>query len=231
MKHNKLRVQIVMPQTKSGFQVVVEPSTRIQSIIIEVAKKLGVNHLQSNIKLYKKLDRAPMEASSTINQNLVKDRDQLFVQISSTNSGWSYYTKTHDFETAHEYHKYMPKKYITPGLVIECMCVNPKCINYGKLKVIPLGTGHHNLNQILTGTKCHLCPDRDKQTNPPMALRSVKLVSCYWRFEGDIVKSDGFPSRDFSRGWRKVEDFDAEAFGKVWLKEKWTDLDIVCRGL
>ena len=57
-----------------------------------------------------------------------------------------YFSKTHDFETVDEYHKYLPKKYITPGLNLECMCVQPACVNYGQMKVVPLGIGTFNIN-------------------------------------------------------------------------------------
>ena len=230
-KHNHLRVQILIPKVSGGFQVIVEPCTRIQTLVIEIAKKLGVDFLQSNINLYKKLERAPIDPTSTIQQNGIKDREQLLVQITSTNAGWSYYTKTHDFETVSEYHKYLPKKYIAPGLNMEGMCVNPRCVNYGKMKVIPLGLGQFNISSLLAVTKCHICPDRDKGTNPPMCIKEVVLVSCYWRYEGDMTQKDGFPSRSYAKGWRKVEECDVHAFADLYAKQKWTNLDIVCKGL
>ena len=230
-KHDKIKVKIIIPKMGTSYQIVVEPCTRIQQVIIDLAKRIGVDFLNSNMKLHKKLVHVPMDPASTIKQNEVQNGDELFAHISSANTGWTYFSKTHDFETVPEYHKYLPKKYILPGLDLEAMCVHPNCIEYGKLKVIPMGTGHHNVNTILSTTKCPLCPDRDKGINPPMAVKSVKLVSCYWRYEGDVVKKDGFPSREFLKGWRKVEDFDNQAFAKLYQQFYWKDLVIVVRGL
>ena len=99
------------------------------------------------------------------------------------------------------------------------------------MKVVPLGIGSFNINSVISSIKCHICPDRDKNTNPPMAVKDFVLVSCYWRYEGDLVKKDGFPSREYAKGWVKVENGDRKAFSKLYDKFKWTNLTIVCQGL
>src|SRR3990167_2507403 len=176
MRSNKKSVIISIPKTQSLFQIVVEEGTRLHSVIIEVAKRLGVNHLQSDIQVYRKFARCAMHPESTIHQNKIEDKETLTVQLKCTDKALSYLSKTHDFETAQEYHKYMPRKHITPGITLEGMCVNFDCVNYGKTKVIPLGTGFFKLNQLLGDVKCCLCPDRDKQTNPPMSIKKISLV-------------------------------------------------------
>ena len=230
-KKESVRLKVVIPKMKTGYVVSVQRWQRIQMLVIDLAKRVGVDFLASNIKLHKKLSHVPMDPASTVHQNDLKDGEEIFAHIISTNDGWVYYSKSHDFETVSEYHKYMPKKQILPGLNLEAMCVHPRCIEYGKVKVLPQGTGHFNINQLLSNTKCSLCPDRDKGINPPMAVKEIKLVSCYWRYEGDIVKKDGFPSREFLKGWRKVENFDNEAFGQLYQQHNWKDLVLVLRGL
>ena len=161
----------------------------------------------------------------------IKANETLKMDIKKANSNWTYYSKTHDFETVKEYKKYLPKKYIMPGINLEVMCVNPNCLEYGKSRVVPLGTGQFEINEIMNNTKCHLCPDRDKGTEPPMAVKRVKFVSCYWRFEGDIIGDDGFPTRRYSKGWFKVSDCNEEAFAKLMASSKWTSLKLVLKGL
>ena len=87
------------------------------------------------------------------------------------------------------------------------------------------------MNEIMTDTKCHMCPDRDKGTEPPMAIKKVKFVSCYWRFEGDIIGNDGFPTSRYSKGWIKVKYCNEEQFAKLMISSKWKTLKLVLRGL
>ena len=122
----------------------------------------------------------------------VKPNETLTCKIVSANTGWTYYSKTHDFETVSHYKKYLPTKYIMPGLNFEALCVNPKCVEYGKSRVHPMGTGHFNISKVYSHLECVKCPDRDKGINPPMAVKAVVFVSCYWRYEGDMIGKDGF---------------------------------------
>ena len=229
-KLTKQRLLVNIPKVHTHFQLVVQPSTRIHSIVIDVCKKLGIDHLQSNVKIFRPLASSQMDPTTTVHQNKIKDNETVYVQIDSANANWSYHTKSHDFETVGEYRKYMPKKYITPGFNVEAMCVHPECVNYGKEKVIPLGTGHFNYGSLVTNLKCQLCPDRDKNTNPPLAVKAIVLVSCFWRFTGEAMRN-GFPIKEFNKGWRRVEECDKTAFSKLWADYQWRDLTIVCRGL
>ena len=223
----KIRVAPVM--TTLSFNVM--PCTRLNKLIHLIAKKVGIDALKSNIQLYKRLSFHPLLKSSTVQQCQIKPGETIVCKFKAAErSGWSYFAKTHDFETVSEYKKYLPKKYITPGLNLEVMCVNPNCIEYGETKVKPLGTGLFDVNRLFTNTKCHLCPDRKLGTNPPMAVKKVRFVSCYWRYEGKASDESGFERTKFGRGWVKVRDFDEKNFGKLMQGSKWKDLRIAVRG-
>ena len=224
-------LKIIVNKTKASFTFQVKPSSRVHAIIIEIAKRMGINHLKSDIQLFKKLARAPMEASSTLKQNGVGPSDIILCHIKQTNTGWTYYSKTHDFETIKEYKRYLPKKYIMPGLNIEAMCVNPDCLNYGEERVIPFGTGEFDMNRIMTTTKCRICPGRDKGIEPPMAIKIVKMVSCYWRYEGHHPDKAGFSGLHFNKGWNKVKNCDEKKFAQLMDKHRWSDIKIYIRGL
>lgn len=231
IKTKKFMLKINVTKVKSTLAFQVCLNTRIQNIIIKICKKIGIDHLNSNLQLYKGFSRSPLVKSRTLGQYKVKPGETLKCEIISANSDWTYYTKTHDFETVEEYKKYLPKKYIMPGMNLECMCVNPDCIEYGEPKVKPLGTGHFDINKLFVGVKCCICPDRAKGTNPPMAIKKVVFVSCYWRYEGKKYDVNGFEGLKFNKGWVRIENCDEKNFAKLMASEKWADMKIIIRGL
>jgi hypothetical protein len=111
------------------------------------------------------------------------------------------------------------------------MCVQPSCMNYGKLLVVPLGKGEFHLNSILTNLKCEICPGKDKGINPPMAIKKFRFVDCAWRHEGHHPDKEGFDGLHYSKGWNKVENSDEHKFESLVKNQKWTDLKIYVRGL
>lgn len=155
IKRRRFPIKVRIKDVKSTFQFIVTPATRIQQIVIQICDKIGIDHLKSNVQLYMGFSNSPLKKHSTCKLEGVKPNCTLKCRVHSANTGWTYYSKTHDFETVAEYKKYLPKKYIMPGLNIEAMCVNPLCIEYGKLKVRPFNTGHFNINKIYTNLKCN----------------------------------------------------------------------------
>lgn len=207
-KNNPFPISVRIKDIKSTFRFRITLATRIQQIIIQICDKIGIDHLKSNVQIYKGFNPLPLKKAATAKLEGIRPNDTLKCKIHSSNAGWTYYSKTHDFETVAEYKKYLPKKYIMPGINFEAMCVNPQCVEYGKLKVQPKGSGHFNINETYSNLKCVNCPDRDKGTNPPMAVKRVIFVSCYWRYEGDMIGKSGFETRKFNKGWVKVENCD-----------------------
>ena len=230
-KQKSFTIKIRAKDIKSTFGFRVMPCTRIQKIIIDLANKIGIKHLSSSIQLYKRLANYPINKSGTVDQAKIKPNELIIMKIDKANADWTWYTKTHDFETIKEYKKYLPKKYILPGLNLNCMCVNPNCVEYGKAKVVPKGSGHFDVDDVMNNTFCEFCPDRKLGTNPQMAVKNVVMVSCYWRYEGKALDEGGFERTKFGKGWVKVENCDEKNFAKLFGDYKWKDLKIVVRGL
>ena len=50
-KDKKFKIKVIVPLIKSDFQIVVTPKTRLHNIIIHICKKVGIDHLKSNISM------------------------------------------------------------------------------------------------------------------------------------------------------------------------------------
>lgn len=209
----------------------VTPLTRIQTLVINLCKKLNLRHLESEVEIYTKDSQYHCMPQSTLKQNQVEPNSLLIAKMGRTNAGWNYFNPVHDFQTVNEYKKYQKKNYLMSGLNIEACCVAERCVEYGITKYIPLGTGTFHFQEVLNSIVCNHCPGRDMGTNPPMAVKKIRFVKCFWRYDGEHPDRNGFLGYHYIKSWFKVEESDELRLSKVLRSQNWKDFTIYVRGL
>ena len=118
------------------------------------------------------------------------------------------------------------------GLTLEGVCINKKCISYGKTMTFPLGTGTFSYSRIMNNTKCTVCPYRDRDINPAIVVKAFKFINCLWRVEGryreahtGYMKEKSFPL------FFKSEGEDSSIFYELLDEYKWHQMLIYVKNL
>jgi hypothetical protein len=104
--------------------------------MLRTAQLLDMDCFDTKIEFYQR-NYIPLRATSTLQQNDVKDGDVLKARVTRTTKS----SKSEEIETNKRSNKTKEKQTDCYGLVLVCTCVEPRCVNYGKDVSVPIGTG------------------------------------------------------------------------------------------
>jgi hypothetical protein len=144
------------------------------------------------MELYCPDQRHPVNPIQTLQQHSVRDGDTLTVRMlhAVVQKPKSSFFSEDKAIGALDMKKHNPD--VTPrpvGLIVQGACQAPRCVNHDKEVELPLGTGTFDFAYLNTKLKCPTCPNRDQFINPPILVKAIRVVNCYWRCVGQFEKA------------------------------------------
>eukprot|EP01015_Nassula_variabilis_P008752 TRINITY_DN16935_c0_g1_i1.p3 TRINITY_DN16935_c0_g1~~TRINITY_DN16935_c0_g1_i1.p3 ORF type:complete len:194 (-),score=11.76 TRINITY_DN16935_c0_g1_i1:102-683(-) len=186
----------------------------------------------STITVTKEYTEVPLAPMTTLFQNKIKTGDVLIAEIVlAQDYGLLLKKPVNLYLPDEQIAGYYPKYRIgTYGIILYGVCNNPKCIEYQKDMQIPLGGGKFNFEEMVTKTKCPACPYRELGVNPPIQVRDIKFVNCFWRYEGKYaLQASGNPDSEIAKNWFRVEGEDNKKFYDLLEQKDWQELTLIVK--
>lgn len=233
-----IQIKISIPETKRSFSFSLSIHTTIKEINSMVSQKLGYNPFLTNFNFESPRDYIILSPTSTLQQNNIRNNDTLFAKltITSTNNPKSSLDSRSplirsllNLSELNKYGKTLRTNIY--GLIIDGVCVNEKCLSYAENMSFPLGTGTFTLDEILNGIKCPICPYKELGVNPSIVVKQIKLVNCYFRFEGNYKDRQGFVHRKAAGNFLKVEGENTNKLYQIIEEFQWVNFLLTVKQL
>ena len=111
------------------------------------------------------------------------------------------------------------------GLTIEAICINPKCINFHRHIVFPIGMGTFSLERVQKDIKCQMCPYRALGINPAVIVKELQFKNCRWTISGHkkARNGNGYFEQSLNR-WVRVEGKDTTSFQHIVSQDQWKNV-------
>jgi len=233
-----IKIKISIPETKRSYSLNLSIHTTIKEINSIVSQKLGYDPFITNFNFEDPRDFIILNPTSTLQQNRIRPGDTLNAKITlitSTNPKANLDTKSPlirsliDLSDLSTYKTNLRSNVY--GLILEGVCVNDKCLAYAENMNFPLGIGTFTINDILNGVKCPICPYRELGVNPSVVIKQIKLVNCYFKYEGRFKDNQGFVQRKACPGFFKIEGENTTKLYQIIDKNKWMDFLLTVKSL
>lgn len=233
-----INIKIYIPETKRSFTLNLSIHTTIKEINTIISKKLGYNPFITNFNFECPREYFILKPTSTLQQNRIRQGDTLYAKITLTttfNPKSSLDTRAPLIRTLSELSEL--KKYQKNirsniyGLIIEGICINEKCLSYAENMSFPLGTGEFTIGEILNGIKCPICPYRDFGINPSIVVKQIKLINCFFKYEGRYKDHQGFIQRISNSCFTKIEGENTTKLYKIIEGKQWIDFLVTVKSL
>ena len=233
-----IQLKISIPETKRSYTLTLSIHTTIKEINSIISQKLGYDPFITNFNFESPKEYIVLNPTSTLQQNRLRTGDTLVAKITlttSTNPKNALESKSpliRSLMSFSEFPKYQVNlKSNVYGLIIEGICVNDKCLAYAENMIFPLGLGTFTIGEILNGIKCPICPYREFGVNPSVVVKQIKLVNCFFKYEGRYKDKQGFVQRKVYPGFIKIEGENTTRLYKVIEENNWLDFLVTIKGL
>lgn len=233
-----IKIRISIPETKKSFDLNLSIHTTVKEINSIISQKLGFDPFITNFNFEAPRDFYIMNPTSTLLQNRVRSGDIIQAKITLTttlNAKSQLNPRSQIIKSLidlSELSNYKPNvRSNVYGLIIEGVCINQKCLGYAENMKFPLGVGEFNLNEIINGIKCPICPYREFGTNPLIVVKQIKLVNCYFKYEGSYKDDNGFVHRKVCPSFFKIEGENINKLYQIIDKNKWIDFSITVKAM
>lgn len=228
--HYNINITVSIPETKRLYPLNLSIHRTMKEINSIISEKLGYDPFITNFNFESPRDFIILNPTSTLLQNCIRNNDTIIAKLTITtsinpkNCLESRSPLIRSLMELSELSKYKVNlKSNIYGLILEGVCVNDKCLSYAENMIFPLGTGFFTINEILNGVKCPICPYREFRVNPSIIVKQIKLVNCYFKYEGRVKDKNGFIQKKNWSGFIKIEGENTTKLYQIISGRNWID--------
>ncbi|KAM3134546.1 hypothetical protein pb186bvf_013360 [Paramecium bursaria] len=233
-----ITLTIILNSTKQSLKFNIGIHTTIKEISNKLAGELCLDVFRTRISFQYGYTTNKLDESKTLSQlSITNPQESIYANVESL------HTKQLGKVTLREkkpvlkqkyrvtdldlvaFHPGQIQRYEVDGLTLEGVCVNPKCLNFQRDIVYPIGFGTFSVDRILKEIKCDLCPYKDMGVNPPVVMKEMQFKQCKWTISGkkQARVGNGYFEQSLNR-WVRVEGKDNLSYQQIVGQDQWLNV-------